>query len=370
LNTFDRHLLREWLGILGLVVIALTGLLIAQILYDDFQHLREWGAGLAEMGFYLMVVYPGFLSLVLPLSLLLSLLFVLSQLHRTNEFTAMRAAGVGFLRLTRPVWLVGLVACGLMWLLNSSVVPWSIERSRSMREEIEFRGELQAGAAERAGQVTGMAFDNREAHRMWFFNQYSRALQRGFGVTLSESDADGNELIRWRANEARPLPGGGWRFIDGTRAIFDPSSGVMEGLEPFAEITRADFAEDPSLMLLIEREPDDLSFFELGRLLRYFEAAGNSGSTAAYTVRYFGILADTLSPLIVIAIAIPFAVAGVRVNPAVGVSKSIGLFFLYYILINLASSLAIKGLVPPETAAWLPHACVAVLAGWFFIRLR
>ncbi len=40
-NTFDRHLLREWLQILGLVLAATCGLLLLQVLYDDFRGLRE-----------------------------------------------------------------------------------------------------------------------------------------------------------------------------------------------------------------------------------------------------------------------------------------------------------------------------------------
>ena len=77
-----------------------------------------------------------------------------------------------------------------------------------------------------------------------------------------------------------------------------------------------------------------------------------------------------LGPLLVIAIAIPFAVSGVRVNPAVGVSKSIGLFFLYYVFNSAATALATKGIVDPQVAAWLPHAGIAALALWFFARLR
>jgi lipopolysaccharide export system permease protein len=87
-------------------------------------------------------------------------------------------------------------------------------------------------------------------------------------------------------------------------------------------------------------------------------------------VRYFGLLADIFTPLIVIAIAIPFAASGVRVNPAVGVSKSIGLFFLYLALQNLAASLATKQLVDPALAAWLPNIGMTGLALVFFSRLR
>ena len=53
-----------------------------------------------------------------------------------------------------------------------------------------------------------------------------------------------------------------------------------------------------------------------------------------------------------------------------GVSKSIGLFFVYYMLNNLAGSLAIKGLLDPDLAAWLPNACLGALAVWFLARMR
>ena len=57
-------------------------------------------------------------------------------------------------------------------------------------------------------------------------------------------------------------------------------------------------------------------------------------------------------------------------NPAVGVSKSIGLFFLYYVLANFSNSLATKGYLDPAFAAWLPNAGLTALALWFFARLR
>jgi len=66
---------------------------------------------------------------------------------------------------------------------------------------------------------------------------------------------------------------------------------------------------------------------------------------------------------------VPFAVSGLRVNPAVGASKSIGLFLLYYALANLGGSLA-GSILTPELAAWLPSLGMAGLAVWLFARLR
>jgi lipopolysaccharide export system permease protein len=370
LNTFDRHLLREWFRILGIVLLAVVGLMFVQVLFDDFQRLRDNGARGADLWIYVLVTLPSFLAYVLPLSLLLSLLFALGQLHRANELTAMRAAGVGYLRLTRPVWAVGLLACGAMGWLNSSIVPWSVERSRELSEAIQDRKEAREKPAERVGAVGSVGFDNYEQRRLWFFNSYSRGTGRGYGVTVTRFDAARRELSRIRATEAGPLPGrAGWEFLDGNVVTFDPVSGVVDAIRPFERLVQTDFHEDPALMLLIDRRPVDLSFFELRTLMDYF-AIGQNPKAASYAVRYYGLLADTLSPLIIIAIAIPFAVSGVRVNPAVGVSKSIGLFFVYYMLNNLAGSLALKGILAPEFAAWIPNAVLGLLAVGFFVRLR
>lgn len=84
---------------------------------------------------------------------------------------------------------------------------------------------------------------------------------------------------------------------------------------------------------------------------------------------YYSLLFDTLGPLIIIAIAIPFAVSGVRVSPAVGVSKSIGLFFLYYVLNILAVALGGRGHLEPVWAAAMPNLAMIGLAAWLFGRL-
>jgi lipopolysaccharide export system permease protein len=370
LNTFDRHLLREWLQILGLVLAATCGLLVVQVLYDDFRTLRELGARGWVLGEYLAVTLPSFLALVLPLALLISLLYTLGTLHRANELTALRAAGVGFGRMMAPIWAVGVLCCGLSWWLNTRIVPWSVERSRELKEELQFQHDVKTLTPDRTGAAYSVAFDNQRARRMWFFNRYSKFTQHAYGVSVSELDARRHETGRIVAAEAWVEGAqGGWHFKNGRALTFSAETGELLADQPFAEKSVAGYDEQPDLMLLIDRRPIDLSLHELRELIDYLTSE-HSPKVVDYAVRYFSLIADTLSPLIVIAMAIPFAVAGVRVNPAVGVSKSIGLFFLYYVLANLASSLATKGILEPDLAAWVPNTGLAALAAWFFARLR
>ncbi|MFM1852516.1 MAG: hypothetical protein RIS54_2200 [Verrucomicrobiota bacterium] len=370
LNTYDRHLLREWLQILGLVLAAMIGLLLVQVLYDDFRMLNDLGASGADFWVYLFVTLPGFLAIVLPVALLISLLYVLGKLHRANELVALRAAGVGILRITAPVWAIGLLACGLTWYLNASIVPWSVEASRSLRDSLAFRQQSETMPEDRIGVVSSVAFDNRAVQRMWFMNRYSQFTRKGYGVMVSELDADRREERRIVAEEASyDREQQGWLFTDGQELVFNPATGEMLEPKPFFRRFVPHYSEDPRLMLIIDRKPSDLSVFELRRLVNYY-AADSNPKGLVYAVRYFGLVADTLGPLIVIALAIPFAVSGVRVNPAVGVSKSIGLFFLYYVFMHLATSLATKEVMDPLVAAWLPNAGMSVIALGLIARLR
>ncbi|HYP15776.1 MAG TPA: LptF/LptG family permease, partial [Opitutus sp.] len=179
MNTYDRHLLREWLAILSLVVCATIGLLLVQVLYDDFRDMRELGAKGLDLWMYVMVTVPSYLALVLPLALLVSVMFVLGKLHRANEFTALRAAGVSMLRITLPVWVVGVLACGLSWWLNTTVVPWSVEQSAELRDTLLYRKESGTLPPDRVGAVYSVGFDNPDGRRMWFFNRYGTWMRRG-----------------------------------------------------------------------------------------------------------------------------------------------------------------------------------------------
>ncbi|MDF9827840.1 LPS export ABC transporter permease LptG [Ereboglobus sp. PH5-5] len=371
LKTIDRHILREWLGFLLIVVLATLGMLLVQCMIQDFGDLRNKGANIVDMGQYFAVRVPSFLSFVLPIILLVSLLYVLGRLHRGNEITAMRAAGLGYGQITRSIWVVGVLMCGVMWWLNASIVPWSVEKSLTMLQELGFRNEAKAATDAGSIGVTRMVtFDNDREGRIWFMNRYSRYAQRGYGVTVSEFTVRRQEKLRIYAKEAHlDKELGCWVFHNGRETLFDPETGAVTGSAPFDEKAVSYYKEAPELMLSFDVKPKDLSFFRLRQIMDYFEVL-ESPKLKIYAMRYYGILAGTFAPLIVILIAIPFAITGVRVNPAVGVSKSLGLFAIYFALEKVAESMGSQGILPPVVAACLPGAALLLIGGWFYARMR
>ena len=370
LNLFDRYLLREWLTMLGLLLGATMGLLLIIAFYDNLRDLIQLGVGFGDILYYYATLMPSNLTAVLRISMLMSLLFVLGKMHRNNELTAMRAAGMNIFSATRSLWIMGVLLCGVTLLLNAKVVPWSVETSRSLLDGFELRAASKTSDGDTLSLVSSVTFDNQPQHRMWFINRFSRHTQKAYGVTVSELDPQRREKTRIMAREGVYDPERqAWTFRDGREIWFDPELGEIMRTVTFDKKTVPHFNEDPALMLLIDRKSGELSFNELQRITDHFSSE-HSPKLAAYEVRYYSLLADTIGPLIIIAIAIPFAVSGVRVSPAVGVSKSIGLFAVYYVLIGIRTILGNNGALEPLWAALLPNLVMVGFAAFFFGRMR
>lgn len=370
MGVLDRHVLWEWLKIFAVVLAATLGLLVLADMTDNLRDFLDFGAGPVEVIYYYVVLIPSHLPVVLPISVLISLLYALGQLHRNHEFVAMRAAGLGLLRITRSLWLAGLVLTGLGWWLNASIVPTSVEQARRVRANVEFSAEARQVGLDRVGIVPALAFDNQRDQRMWFINRFSRYTHRAFGVTVAELDRQRRETTRIVAREAYfDEVRGVWVFLWGRETWFDPQTGETLRAVAFTEKSFPHIGDDPALMLRLGRKPSELSLRELRQIVEYYTADENP-QVVRYAVHYQRLLASPLGTLIVIGLAIPFAVSGVRTNPAVGVSKSIGLFFLYYLLTSFAGLLGERQVLEPAMAAWAPNLAMIALALWLFARVR
>ncbi len=368
-KTLDRHILMEWLVVLGLVTGATFGLLMLQDMFGGIRNLLRFGASVGQIGYYYLILAPSFLVMVLPVSILISLLYSLGLLHRNNEFTALRAAGVGLLRMTRWIWIMGFLLSGLLFVLQGGVIPWSVEQSRRLWDNLEFAHEAEATDVEQVGLLYGLAFDNQRENRLWFVNRFSEYSFRAYGITLSLMDEQRREVRRLMATEGfYDDVDQAWVLLNGRESLFDPETGDMVGSKAFEQQTLSDVGDDPRLMLLLGKDADDLSFFEVRQILETLTPEENP-KLLSHAVYYHQMLAETMRCLIMVGLAIPFAVTGVRANPAVGVSKSLALFLGYYLLTVLSTTMAERGFVEPLLAAWFPNLIMMVIALWLIRKL-
>jgi len=368
-SVVDRYVYAEWLKVFVMALGSMFGLLILFEIQNELTDLVSYDASADQILFYYAIVTPSFLTITLPAAILVSILYSLGQLNRSNEFLAMRSAGLSVFRVTRTIWLSCLLLSGLLWYLNSSLIPWSHEKGEELMTALRFEKQAQELDSDEVGLVLALAFDNRKENRMWFINRYSAYKSQAYGISVSIMDEQRRELRRIMARYGYyDELEGHWKLFDGKEGIFDPDTGSQRW-PPFERMDAVELDDDPRLMQLFERRPKDLSFLQLKLITDNFTEEDNP-KVLAYKARLHGLMAGAASCLIVAGIAIPFAVSGVRSNPAVGVGKSVGLFFAFYFLTSVLNSMGRQGSLPPQWAAWTPIAIMIALSYALLRRTR
>lgn len=266
----------------------------------------------------------------------------------------MRAAGLGIFRITRALWGAGVVLSFVMLALNASIVPYATERAATILSEGELIHRERTGNFDRKNmRGERLFFNNAAARRTWFISNYNTYTGVAYGINIYTYDEQGGmESAILARNGKFDKNSGVWTMNAGKELVYDGDGQLLR--QPRFDKKDYCFSENPSLMALIGRKTSDLSIPEIRRILKDTDAESNP-RIAEYEVYYNSVLASPFCCLIVVGIAIPFAVSGVRVNPMVGVSKSIGLFAAYYLLTNIFNMLGAGQWLPPVVAAWSPN---------------
>ena len=233
-------------------------------------------------------------------------------------------------------------------------------------ENLEYTSQEEVADSKEQGLVYNLGFDNRKDGRLWFMNRFSERAWLGLGVNVFTRDEDGQELNRISAREAYfDDTRGHWVFIDGRELIFDMETGDPVRALTFEERIFDTFYEDPDLMLALHKDPEELSLFELRRIIETVPPEENP-AVHAYLVRYHSLLAGPFSCLVVVGLAVPFAVFGVRSNPMIGILICMACFLSFYLLVSIATILGERNIVPAVFAAWLPNVTMLGVAAWLF----
>lgn len=357
----DRYIFCEWFKILLLSLLVTVGLLIVHDVYDNLPDLLATGATIGQVLFYYLGLIPSFLPAIVPLALMISLLFALGGLHRNGEIIALRAAGLSLFQITRVLWVAGLCIAGFLFYLNAVWVPWSVENTRNFAHRLQLASEIEKHGEDQAGLIAPFSYANSAAGHLWVMHEFSEITNQGFGISFYARTPEGKPSRQIVAPEGFfEEVAGHWVFLKGRETTFDIKGEPLRSVY-FERLETPEYTDDPVHMLLISQSPQDLSLWELKRVLDA-SALESVAVIRPYAVRYQGILASPLMALIVLCLAIPLAVAGVRVNPVVGVSKCVGLFFLYFFLDSLCTLMGDQGQIPILVAVWLPGVLMLILA--------
>ena len=374
MRLLDRYLLREFLVPLGY---CLCGFLILWIFFDlfaemnTFQSKKLHGGDIAE---YYLVNMPETLAIILPITVLLALLYTLTNHARHHEITAIRAAGVGLWRLCMPYLAVGFLASVALFALNELVVPDSSDAADKI---LNRRAPKTAGSL-RPNQVANLGFSNTRDERKWLIGIYNTDTSEMTKVNVNWKLPDGSS--RWLVAERAARANDSWTFYNVSEYNEAPGTGALPmpvlqtNAMAFPEFTETPDEIKSEIKISGANRPTarstKLPELSIREILSYLSLHPQPLREKELYTKLYGRLAAPWTCLVAVLIAIPFGAAGGRRNVFVGVASSIVICLLYYFLQPLCLTFGSAGYMPPWLAAWLPNLVFGMAGLWMTGRVR
>ena len=136
----------------------------------------------------------------------------------------------------------------------------------------------------------------------------------------------------------------------------------------FAAARDRRFIEEPSELMMRERQPHDLTYAELTRTIHSTERSG--GAANLLRVERALKLAVPVTCIVIALFGAPLATSTERGGTAYGVVVSLATTMIFLVMIQLTRAIGASGIVPPDLAAWIPNAVFGVAGIGLLVRVR
>ncbi|MGN0855398.1 MAG: LptF/LptG family permease [Kiritimatiellia bacterium] len=365
MKILSRYVLREFLVPLTYCLLGFLSIYVLFELFGSFSRIAE-----ARLPFLTIVRYfaaflaPYFMWLA-PAALMLATLYTMWNFCRHTEITAMRASGVSFMAIVKPLLFVALLMSGFVAWVNESYVPRMAQWAKQLKTD-RFD-------AKKLAKADGLVYCDANARRMWTIERMAdddaECLE---GVTITIDRADGGRLKTITADRADYLEGEWW-LSGAVVRHFDASGDECPSPEP--ELDAMKFRLFPELR---ERPGDilqqnrDWQFNSTRSKFRFIRR--HADLTAAQRVEYtYDAWAQAVAPfacLVITLFAIPAGISSGRQSVFKGVLGALAMFFTFYGVTIGCMVAAHKECLPPILAAFLPDVLFLILGIRAFMRQR
>jgi len=359
----SRYVSRHFLGYFCGGLAACAALLLLVELFDRIDTFVGRQVLWVDAARYLALKLPWMVYQMVPAACLLASVLTFSTLNKHQETIAMRAHGISPLRLTRPLLLLGGVACLGLLVAQEYLLPYTnqgynlIWRTRIQRTKVDPRLGLF-----KKGQIW-----YAHGQHIWSAQLSVPLEQRLLGVTIYVLDA--HSVIRQRYDAAEASNDGqGWILWRGTRRTFTDEGRFAGPPEAFTE-QRVAFPESLEEISALRKLPEEMS---LSETLAYAHELRRQGvMNPTYLVEFHGKLAYAALCILMAGFGMPLALRMNR-NGGTTLALSLTLFcgFAYVILHNLILALGYNGRLPPAVAAWAANGLFGCGGTYLAVRLR
>ena len=192
MRLLDRYVIRNFVQVYFYCIAGFTSIWLIFDVSDNISSFIDNHIAVSLVVRYYATQIPQVFIILLPVALLLSLLFALGRMSRSNEIVSMLTAGVSLPRVLLPLIGIGLLTVAASMALNYSLAPHAELARKTFLSEAQSRP---------ARNIQGQVFRNRTDLRTWFIQNFRLGDNMFNNVQVLQQDAQ----RQYRHGLCRPL---------------------------------------------------------------------------------------------------------------------------------------------------------------------
>lgn len=336
--------------VLGAPILFVLGDLTEKL--GDYLDRDLSGPAIAKAYFFML---PQFIQWAFPIAGLVAVVFTIQTMTLHREIVAAKAGGISFHRLIRPILVVGgvltVVALGL-----SEVVPRANTIAGEILQKQDSRADYRGNFSYQGEGGRTYTVQNLNVPEGTLSEVVMHTVEPGENRPLDHLISS---IARFDEEE-------GWTFSEGYYRLF-PETGEELAFQ-YETLQIRGFTERPEDFLEDPKDPEEMTYSEMGRLADIMIRSGNQ--PYKLLVDQQEKLSIPVATLVIILFGAPLATSSKRGGTAYGIGVALFSTILYLLLFRLSGAFGETGFLEPVWAAWIPN-LVFLGAGLLFMsRVR
>ena len=335
-----------------LISVALVTLGFASLFYffDFVEELQAVGKHSAtgytvdKALMYVALLLPSHLYELLPITVLIGTIFVMSRLAQSSEFTILRTSGLAPWLALRTLLALGLGFVLLTFAMGDYVAPYADKSAQLLKSR--YQGKVSVGK-------TGAWLKERQANSHFAVNVGALAPDASLrNVQIFEFDNQGMLISTTQAASAQFDPSGAWVMDQADHTLFQTGGDVANTVKrSIVKDFRWATQISAEMVATAVLRPERMGTIDLFQYMHHLNANGQAA--IKYEIQFWKKVFYPLSCLVMVVLALPFAYLHFRSGSVAsyvfgGVMAGISFVLLNNVLGDLG---ALRAWLPWITAA-------------------
>ena len=365
MRILSRYVLKEFLVPLFYCLTGFISIYILFELFGSFSRLVEAKPTMSKTLLYFAGYFAPYFEWLAPACLMLATLYTMWNFCRHSEIIAMRASGISFFAIVKPLLLVACIMAGAVVWVGEVFVP-----------KYAHWATLYKGARFKDSEMTrtdDIVYRAPHSLRTWKIGSVLSSTGEKFkDVKISIDYPGGGRKMTITSPHVEYLDGN-WYFSTPVMAYYDTDGNAIAS--PTPELDKLtlrsfpDFSEKPNDFLM---QNHDFKYFSTLSRWRYFKnnPTIDKERMVSYKYDFWAKIFAPLACLVITLFAIPAGIATGRQSVFKGIVGAIGMFFAFYALTIGCMIFAKKDILPPFVAAIFPNILFFMIGCRLFYKQR